>query len=42
MQRGYAESISLTNEQIAELRLAEPDSVRQDGLEYGLQLARRA
>src|SRR5262249_33664047 len=39
---GYAESISLMNEQIAELRLAEPDSVRQDGLEYGLQLARRA
>src|SRR5262249_32001194 len=41
MQRGYAESISLTNEQIAELRLAEPDSVRQHGLENGLQLARR-
>jgi len=36
MQRGYAESISLTNEQIAELRLAEPDSVLQHGLEDGL------
>src|SRR5262245_11035417 len=42
MQRGYAESISLTNEQIAELRLAELDSVRQHGFKDRLQLARRA
>src|SRR5262249_34692151 len=41
MQRGYAENISLTKEQIAELRLAEPGSIRQDGLEHGLQLAGR-
>jgi hypothetical protein len=42
VQRGHAEGISLAKEQIAELGLAEPGRVRQQGLEHALQLAGRA
>ena len=41
VQRGHAEGISLAKEQIAKLGLAEPGCVPQQGLEHGLQLARR-
>ena len=41
VQRGHAEGISLAKEQIAKLGLAEPGRVPQQGLEHGLQLARR-
>ena len=38
MQRGYAESISRAEVQIAELGLAEARRIGQDGLEYGPQV----
>ena len=38
VQRGYAEAISHTKVQIAELGLAEARRIGQDGLEYGPQV----